>query len=67
MKVTANAPEIPKVNLRKAEMQMMIKDYAGRHHHLDRAWWPGPGKAGSAPHRAISELQTGQPSRRRQK
>ena len=28
IKVTANALEIPKVQLRKAEMQMMIKDYA---------------------------------------
>jgi len=60
MKVTANAPEIPQINLRRTEMQMMLKDYPAAILILNAMVSQDPEKPVPLLDRAICELQNGQ-------
>jgi tetratricopeptide (TPR) repeat protein len=60
MNVTARAPEIPQVNLERAEMQMMLKDYTNAILTLNGMLGQDPGNTNLLLYRAISELQAGQ-------
>jgi tetratricopeptide (TPR) repeat protein len=60
MKVTANAPEIPRINLRRTEMQMMLKDYPAAILILNAMVSQDPEKPVPLLNRAICELQNGQ-------
>ena len=58
--VTAHAPEIPGINLQRAEMQMMLKDYPAAILTLTAVVRQDPENPVPLVNRAISELQGGQ-------
>jgi tetratricopeptide (TPR) repeat protein len=60
MNVTARAPEIPRVNLERVEMQMMLKEYADAILTLNGMIGQAPDNAELLLNRAIAELQAGQ-------
>jgi tetratricopeptide (TPR) repeat protein len=60
MNVTAHAAEIPGINLQKAEMQMMLKDYPAAILTLNALVRQDPENPVPLLNRAISELQGGQ-------
>ncbi len=58
MKVTVDAPEIPRINLRRTEMQMMLKDYPAAILTLNAMVSQDPDKPVPLLNRAICELQS---------